>query len=340
MRSAAILGLSFAAALAAQAPSPSYEARDVRPHGAVEAHPLLPGMGVWIFGEDLGPTSGCAVENASDPKTYQSELCGVQVLVGGLPAPLLYVSPGQINLMLPSHPWEDEFVDVEVIRDGRGGPRVPVRFGNDRIRVSLDSTGLAGMPAWLRVDKPWGQGRLRYPFHTEPWEIGSGWVEMRFEGRDLEPLPLPTIGPMPEDGSSVGLPSEPPEEYLDRIPLHLLYPLDRPGRYEVRYVELSWRKRKSDWTEFTIEPSTGAQQAAWFQALTQEPPEDVAALVADYLPNLLARRDVAALLALGPYLDHPNLVVRRYAGYGLYYFDVELRKRVLPGKKPPPGFVR
>lgn len=339
MRLAVILiGLSLAAALAAQAP-PSYEARDVRPQGAAEPHPLLPGMSVWIFGEHLGPSPGCAVDNASDPKTYRSELCGVQVLVGGLPAKLLYVSPGQINLVLPSEPWQDEFVDVEVIRDGQGSRRVPVRFGADRIRLSIDPGRLAGMPVWLRVERPWGMGSLRYPFHAEPWAMGLGLPEVRFEGRDLKPLPLPTYAAL-HAGMSVALPSEPPKESLDRIPLHLLYPLDRPGRYEVRYQERWPKERSSEWTAFTIEPSTASQRAAWFEELIQEPPEDAAALVADYLPNLLARRDAAALLALEPYLDHPELVVRRYAGYGLYYFDVELRKRVLPGREPPPGFVR
>ncbi len=68
MRTAAILGLSFAAALASQAPPPSFEAHDVRPQGAAEPHPLLPGMGVWIFGEHLSRRS-CSVPNTSDPKT-------------------------------------------------------------------------------------------------------------------------------------------------------------------------------------------------------------------------------------------------------------------------------
>jgi len=320
-------------------PPPSFEARDVRPHGASEPHPLLPGMRVWIFGLDLGPSPGCATENTSDPRTYRPELCGVRVLAGGLTAQLIFVSPRQINLVLPSHPWQNEDIEIQVIREGVSSAAVPVHVGEDRPIVSLAEPAYAGMPLWLRVEMPWGVGRLRYPFHTEPWDLGPGWVEMRFEGRELPPLPLPTVGPMPDMGS-VALLEEPTERQLDRIPLHLLYPLHQPGRYEVRYVELLWKKRKSEWTEIEIKPSTAAQRTDWFEELTQGPPEDVASLVADYLPNVLARRDAAALLALGPYLDHPNPVVRRYAGYGLYYFDVELRKRVLPGKGPPRGFVR
>ncbi len=65
-----------------------------------------------------------------------------------------------------------------------------------------------------------------------------------------------------------------------------------------------------------------------------------AEIVADYLPSVLALREERALHALEPYLDHPNLVVRRYAGYALYYFDTDLRRRVLPGREPPSGFVR
>jgi hypothetical protein len=43
----------IAVAACAFAQAPRFEARDVRPQGSAEPRPLLPGIGVWIFGENL-----------------------------------------------------------------------------------------------------------------------------------------------------------------------------------------------------------------------------------------------------------------------------------------------
>ncbi|MBI1355192.1 MAG: hypothetical protein GC160_12665 [Acidobacteria bacterium] len=351
MRSAALwLAATLAGAPWLCAAPPSFRAEDVRPQGAAEPHPLRPGMAAWIFGESLGPSPACTVSNTMDPGTYVPELCGVQVLVGGLPARLLYVSRGQINLVLPEHAWEDEWVDVQVVRDGSAGPPVAVRFGNDRTTLAVEGPAYAGLPVWVRIERPWGLGELRYPFHTEPWDMGAVWMEVRRDGRLLEPLPLPTIGPAnTPDGMRVSLPQEPPPGLLNRVPLHVLYALDQPGRYEIRFRDLRppppgraapLPPAQSAWTSLELEPATESQRAAWLAKWTAQPPADEAEIVSSYLPSLLALRDARALRALAPYLDHPNLVVRRYAGYALYYFDPALRRRVLPGREPPPGFVR
>src|SRR4051794_21765772 len=101
------------AACAGAQPAPVFQARDVRPQGSADPHPLLPGIGVWIFGEHLG--TPCGVENSMDPCTYKTELCATQVLFGGIPAKLLFTSPSQINLIAPDHPWQNELVNVQVI---------------------------------------------------------------------------------------------------------------------------------------------------------------------------------------------------------------------------------
>lgn len=325
--------------------TPSFRAEDVRPQGAAEPHPLRPGMGVWIFGGNLGPSPSCTVDNGMDPSTYVEELCGVRVLFGGAPALLIYVSSDQINLVTPDHPWEDEDVDVVIARDGVTSAPASVRFGFARPRLSLDGPGYAGMPVWLRVERPWGRGRLRYPFHTEPWDMGMVWLEARYEGETLAPLRLPALGPK-ADGWSVGLPEEPPDGLLDRLPLHLLYALDRPGRYQVRYLELRHApagmevSQESVWADFELRPSTEEQRRTRFEELIANPPAGVSEIVGAYLPAVLAWRDEHALRALAPYLDYPNLVVQRYASYALYYFDEALRARTTPGREPPPGFVR
>lgn len=58
--------------------------------------PVSPGEIISIFGSALGPTTGLAYSGA-----IGNQLAGVQVLLGGTPIPLLYVSASQINAIVP-----------------------------------------------------------------------------------------------------------------------------------------------------------------------------------------------------------------------------------------------
>ena len=68
--------------------------------------PLAPGLILSIFGNNLGPTRGCA--SFHDAKgIYPKQLCDTQVLVGGIPSELLWVQASQINLgFLPRRQWK------------------------------------------------------------------------------------------------------------------------------------------------------------------------------------------------------------------------------------------
>lgn len=333
--------LATAACTVGQDGVPRFRAGDVRPHGSAEPHPLSPGLLTWIFGADLSRSPGCGAQNLMDPATYKTELCGTRVLVGGIEARLIAVMPGQINLVLPDHPWENEMVDFRIVRDGRASAIVPVYFGFNRPVISLAAPAFAGMPVWVRVEIPWGKGWLRYPFYTEPWDLGSGSFAVRFQGREL-----PTLSSLPYPprgfGMMMGLPREVPPKYLHRVPLHLVYPVDRPGTYQVRYTE--YRNRpgsaektvylQSDWTAIEILPSTTGQRRAWFQALAAAPPDDTVELLSDFLPSLLAERDEPALRLLARYLESPDSRVRQYAAYALNYFDSGLLHHVAPGRQP------
>lgn len=346
IRALAILA-TLSCAFAFAQPVPRFRAEDVRPHGSAEPRPLLPGLLTWIFGADLAASPGCTAKNASDPGTYKTELCGTRVLFGGIEARLIAVMPGQINLVLPVHPWENELVDVQVVSQGRASAVVPVHFGDNRPVLSLHSPAFAGMPVWLRVEKPWGKGWLRYPFHTEPWNTGPGLLEVRSQGRDLPMLSLlPFV--FPDIGLTVGLPGEVPQKYLHRLPLHLVYPLDHPGTYEVRYTEYRFIPGGPDrevhlqsaWTPIEIQPATPAQRRAWLQRLAAAPRLDTIELLSNFLPSLLAQRDEPALRLLAPYLNSRDPLVHRYAAYALNYFAPELLQRVVPGRKPMRGGVR
>ncbi len=333
--------------ISAQQEPPLFRAEDVRPHGAQSPHPLVPGMLSWIFGRNLGRTPGCAAENTMNLATYKTELCGTRVLVGGIEAKLIFASERQINLVLPEHPWENEMVGVQVIRDEVPSAVVSVRFGFNRPMLSLSAPAYAGMPVWVRVEKPWGKGWLRYPFHTEPWDLGASSFEVRFAGAEQPRSPMPFAAGF-VGGGIIGLPAEVPEEYLHRVPLHLAYDLSRPGSYEVRFTEYTLRPgtmekqvyQQSGWTTLQVKPSTAQQRTSWLRSLAQSTPQDTVELLSNYLPSLLAARDEAALRVLARYLDYRDPLVRQYANYALNYFDAGLLERVVPGRKPLRQFVR
>ena len=83
-------------------------------NGAAEA--VSGGDIVAIYGNQLAPT-GTAATNASTP--LAKNLGGVQVLVNGTPAPLFYVSPGQINFQVPY--TVNGGVTVQVVSNGQSG---------------------------------------------------------------------------------------------------------------------------------------------------------------------------------------------------------------------------
>ncbi|MCX6608949.1 MAG: hypothetical protein NTV52_35895, partial [Acidobacteria bacterium] len=149
-------------------------------------------------------------------------------------------------------------------------------------------------------------------------------------------------------GGSMSLSSSVPKAFLDRVPLHLVYPMDRPGRYEVRYTEFRHRPgstertvyQQSDWTALEVGASTAAQRRAWFNALTASRPNDVVTVLADCLPSLLAERSEASLRILARYLAFRDRRIRQYAEYALNYFDAGMRRRVVPGREPLRGGVR
>jgi len=349
-----ILALVTVAAFAlGQQGPPFFRAEDVRPHGEAEPHPLAPGLLAWIFGENLSSFPGCTALNAMDPGTYKTELCGTRVLVGGIEARLIFAGQSQINLVLPDHPWEDEMVNFQVIHEGLASPVVPVRFGFNRPVVSLAKPAFAGMPVWVRVETPWGTGSLRYPAHTEPWDFGAGRFDVTFQGGELAQVTLPSLGSLVAPGirgigGMIGLPHDVPQEYLNRVPLHLVYHFDRPGIYQVRYTEYRYQPKsaettvyqQSKWTAIEILPSTDDQRRAWLQGLAAHPPDDAVELLSNYLPSVLSARSESALRLLAPYLKHPDSLVQQYVRYALNYFDPGLLRRVLPGQEPLRGFVR
>lgn len=103
-------------------------------HGPV----IVPGGLYTIFGEHLAQTT-LAAEGLPLP----TELAGVSVLVDGRPAPLLFVSPGQINLQAPFE-IESEMPEVVVVTpEGQSEP-IRVRRVNEAPGIFVQGGGGCG----------------------------------------------------------------------------------------------------------------------------------------------------------------------------------------------------
>lgn len=91
------------------------------------ADALAPNTLVTIYGANLAfSTRAISIEDIQTGM-LPSRLAGVEVeLAGGdAPASLYYVSPRQINLLLPPRLLPGQFL-LTVVRDGRAGPTIPV----------------------------------------------------------------------------------------------------------------------------------------------------------------------------------------------------------------------
>ena len=110
-------------------------------------HPVTPGTVVSLYGVNLASDA-----RAAEPVEgrFPIELAGVRVLIGGRPAPLLYVSPGQINAVTPVDLRGEPLVSV-VVESGAAVSNVltltsdlahPAIFsGPDRQALAFDSGG-------------------------------------------------------------------------------------------------------------------------------------------------------------------------------------------------------
>jgi uncharacterized protein (TIGR03437 family) len=67
---------------------------------SLKSGPVAPGEIVTLFGTALGPTAGTGLQ-LTNPTLVSNTIAGVHVLFDGVPAPLTYVSAGQVNAVVP-----------------------------------------------------------------------------------------------------------------------------------------------------------------------------------------------------------------------------------------------
>ena len=329
------LGLSIAALLVgvvAAQETPTINLGGIVPNKPGAAGPIAPGIEVSIYGQHLGPKTGCTV-GSTDVK----QLCGTAVTVGGLPAVLLYVQEQQINLRIPYNIPTEGDVPFVVTREGRAGTPMAVRFGPYSATIKHTGEAYVDMPVWIEIDLPDSLAHsLRYPVTAYPADFGGHSFEVRRNGILLRPnaprqsFPIVAVGLGSTGtigrGSLLGLPHEPRNPR--RLPLHLAYRFDTPGLYEVRYLGYDHRYpmeknvlARSAWIPIQVRPFSTARRQAWLDSMRSTPPADPVEWLSDYLPSVLAVPDTAVLPFLKSALYHPDSLVRTYALNSLALFD-------------------
>jgi uncharacterized protein (TIGR03437 family) len=109
---------------------------ELQPEGVVSLASGLggavsPGEIVSLYGEALSAGDEAPAELQADNR-FASELLGVRVLFDGVPAPLMYVGPNQVNAVVPYSVAERGATQIKVTRDGKRSavvslPVVPAR---------------------------------------------------------------------------------------------------------------------------------------------------------------------------------------------------------------------
>jgi hypothetical protein len=314
----------------ASAQPPSFRAGRVLPSNSDRSSVLAPGMLVSIYGDRLGPAAGCAAPATGRPG-YPAALCGVQVTLGDKSAGLLFVQEKQINFQVPQDAPISGTAELRVLYQGESGTAT-VRVGLETVTLSVEGVARINGPIWIQLEFPvqWRNSGEQYPKSILPDQFGCSELEVRRNG-----VALPRIAVHYHGG---GVMSGNPCGHLtiqggraDRLPLHVQYRIGQAGVYEVRYTRyrgLHFDGRadnillRSAWTP--IEVLAAAPRAATVA------PADAAGLLSDYLPNLLAFPDSAALTAMLAATYHRDTIVRRYAANALSYWpDAEAGPRAL-----------
>jgi uncharacterized protein (TIGR03437 family) len=136
--------LAAAHARSADLLAPSYSQSTIVNTATQTVQPLAPNAVATIYGSNLSFATYAVgtgdVRGGSLPTTVQS----VTVMMGGFPCGLYYVSPGQINFVVP-YPLAAGNVSVVVARSGLAGPvvTVPVALTSPGLFMAGPGTALA-----------------------------------------------------------------------------------------------------------------------------------------------------------------------------------------------------
>lgn len=205
----------------------------------------------------------------------------------------------------------------------------PEENGIKPLAITVDQPAYAGEPIWVHA--PAGRYFIRYPFYSYIGFIGCNRVELRYEGEAMKPWAMPSDMISYEGilcGSAAPRGSPP-----DRLPLHVLFPILKPGHYAVRWVieEPDFENAKkgiylrdsadSGWIPFTVLEPTPEERENWLNGLLAKPPTDPGLLAGDYIPSLVsAAPDERAMQVIAGQLYSSNSMVTAIATSALRFF--------------------
>jgi len=219
-------------------------------------------------------------------------------------------------------------------------PRALAAAEAPRATLAFEGPAYVDMPIWVRVTLPdtpnlrLVQANLRYPLSEIPWGFDGHSFEVRRDGK-----PLPSLKVQWRSGSTRSPSPAPSGSPAGRLPLHLLYPFDQPGKYLVKYEYEAQPdgpgpppaiRAESDWIELEVKPFSAQQREAWLSEKLAHPPRDEGLLVGDYLPSLLAHPDDRVLGALTTCFYRPERFVQEMAVYSLDYYPGATVAAVVP----------
>lgn len=114
--------------LLAQSPlAPRYESAGLVNGASGTPGPVAPNTIISLYGTNLSFQTRALHFDDIRANVLPTTLpgTGVRVLIANQPASLYYVSPTQVNLVVPSNLIAGRY-DLELIRDGLAGPRIPI----------------------------------------------------------------------------------------------------------------------------------------------------------------------------------------------------------------------
>lgn len=119
------LGLPLCAQEPPGSTAPTYSETNIVNSASGSANALAPNTIATIYGTNLSFGSPMSPGTLSAGAMLPQELGGVHVFVAGLPASLYYVSPQQINFLIPAD-LRPGVMDLFVSCDGLAGPQVQI----------------------------------------------------------------------------------------------------------------------------------------------------------------------------------------------------------------------
>jgi uncharacterized protein (TIGR03437 family) len=124
-----LAGLVLAPAVQAESGrlAPSYSAASIVNSASNMPGALAPYTIASLYGSDLAYTTRAISGEDIRGGRLPTELAGVRVYLGGFAAALYFVSPGQINLLVPTLLRGKE-VELQVTLDSRAGPPVNIQL--------------------------------------------------------------------------------------------------------------------------------------------------------------------------------------------------------------------